>query len=405
MAVYNLSGKGIGANSSFGTINIAASDSSASDKLKADIICTGTNDNATIQAAIDSFGDHSGIIQLANGHYYFDEFSVHDNYYYGIYLPKSQREIIIRGVNHNHKYDNTSFNAIDECAVIEVTQAAYNVLPANQESYVIGSSRDREFPYKIIGVEDVSFTIPNYTKPVIGVDGAYCYCMHVERCFFKSNGEYSNDDNINPKCVAVRGCGNGNIGYNYYFTHIKVIGWGTGFQITGEHLQAIDCIAQRTVYGFVIGNTDEVPFPNGDNVGGHPITMINCGAEFNKTAAIYFGRNSAWRNGITIIDFNMEFGKESSNPWASDILVTADDNSNWFGSLTYAVLRNYSPWIHIQKNCWDTLEHGKNIKTTDMVAPISGTTQERPTDPVYLSQYFDTTLNKMLTWNGTEWVY
>jgi hypothetical protein len=228
--------------------------------------------------------------------------------------------------------------------------------------------------------------------------------MHVERCFFKSNGNYDDDTNINPKCIAVRGCGNGNIGYNYCFTHIKIIGWGTGFQISGEHLQVIDCIAQRTAYGFIIGSTDEVPFPLGDNVGAHPITMINCGAEYNKLAAIYFGRNAAWRNGITIIDFNMEYGLESTNPWASDVLVTADDNSNWFGSLSYAVLRNRSPWMHIQKNCWDTIEHGKNIKTTDMVAPICGTTAERPTDPVYLSRYFDTTLNKMLTWNGSEWV-
>ena len=403
MAGYDINGNKKASMGNMPFIVIAASDSTISDKEKADIICTGTGDNARIQGVIDSIGERSAIIQFANGHYYFDSFSVHDGYYYGLFFPKYQREIILRGCNHNHKSDNTSFSAIDQCVVFEVTQTAYDALPTDQESYLIGSNRTYQFPYKVIGVEDISFTIPDYQKPIIGVDGAYCACMHVERCFFKSNANYNDDTNINPKCVAVRGCGQGNIGYNYYFKHIKVIGWGTGFQITGEHLQAVDIIAQRTAYGFVIGNSTEVPHPRGDNVGGHPITMINCGAEYNKIAAIYYGTINDYRNCVTITDFNMEFGQSSSNPWASDILVTADDNSNFFGRLEYACMNN-STWKHMQKNCWDTLAHGRKIKTVDLVAPLSGTTSERPTDPVYLSQYFDTTLNQMLTWNGSAWV-
>ena len=131
--------------------------------------------------------------------------------------------------------------------------------------------------------------------------------------------------------------------------------------------------------------------------------MINCGAEFNKFAAIYFGTIEAYRNFVTIIDFNMEYGLDASNPWGSNTLVTAADNSNYFGSLSYACLSNIT-WQHVQKNCWDTLNHNKKIKTIDMVAPLSGATADRPTDPTYLSQYYDTTLNKMLTWNGSQWV-
>lgn len=404
MSVYDIRGKIIGTVGIVSTIVFAASDSTTSDKEKADYVCTGTHDNAVIQSVIDSLGERSAVLQFANGHYYFDAFSIHDGYYYGLYFAKYQREIILKGCNHNHKSDNVSFSAIDQCVVFEVTQATYNALPSNQESYLIGSSREYQFPYKVIGVEDISFTIPNYTKPLIGVDGAYCADMHVEKCFFKSNGDYDDDTDVNPQCVAVRGCGSGNIGYNYYFKHIKVIGWGTGFQISGEHLQAVDIIAQRTAYGFVIGNSDEVPHPRGDSMGGHPITMINCGAEYNRDAAIYFGRNSVWKNYITIFDFNMEYGQSAANPWASNILVTADDDSTYYGSLSYACLNN-DYWRHMQINCWDTLDHNKKIKTTDMVAPLSGSTEERPTDPVYLSQYFDTDLNKMLTWNGSSWVY
>ena len=403
MAGYDINGTKKASMGNMPVIVIAASDSTNSDKEKADIVCTGTHDNATIQSILDSIGERSVVLQFANGHYYFDAFSVHDGYYYGLYLAKYQREIIFRGCNNDHRSNTTDNSSIEQCAVFKVTQSAYDSLPTNQESYFIGSNRAYEFPYKVVGVEAISFYIPNFEKPIIGVDGAYCSDMHVEKCFFTSGGSKDDDTGVNPKCIAVRGCGQGNIGYNYYFKHIKILAWGTGFQITGEHLQVVDCIAQRTAYGFVIGNSSDVPHPRGNNVGGHPITMINCGAEFNKFAAIYFGTIEAYRNFVTIIDFNMEYGLDASNPWGSNTLVTAADNSNYFGSLSYACLSNIT-WQHVQKNCWDTLNHNKKIKTIDMAAPISGTTADRPTDPVYLSQYFDTTLNQMLTWNGSAWV-
>ena len=402
MAGYSINGIKNATMGNMPVIVIAASDSINSDKEKANIICTGTNDNAIIQSVIDSIGERSAIIQFANGHYYFDSFSVHDDYYYGLYFAKYQREIILRGCNHDHRANITTLESIEQCAIFEVTQTAYDALPANQESYFIGSNREYQFPYKVIGVEDISFYIPDYTKPIIGVDGAYCSDMHVEKCFFTSGGDYTSDVNVNPKCVAVRGCGQGNIGYNYYFQHIKILGWGTGFQITGEHLQCIDCIAQKTAYGFVFGNCDAVPYPRGDSTGLHPNTLINCGAEANSIGALYFG--TGHKNAVSIIDMNMEAGLPSTDPWGSEFLFSADDNSSFCGEISYAVLQNFSPWIHIQKNAWDSNAHASKFKTIDLIAPLSGTTAQRPTDPVYLSQYFDTTLDKMLTWNGSAWV-
>lgn len=401
MAGYDINGTKKASMGNMPVIVFAASDSANSDKEKADIICTGTHDNATIQNILDSIGERSAVLQFANGHYYFDSFSLHDGYYYGLYFAKYQREIILRGCNNDHRANTTDNSSIEQCAVFKVTQSAYDSLPTNQESYLIGSNRAYEFPYKVVGVESISFYIPNFEKPIIGVDGAYCSDMHVEKCFFTSGGSKDDDTGVNPKCVAVRGCGQGNIGYNYYFKHIKILGWGTGFQITGEHLQVVDCIAQRTAYGFVFGNCSDVPYPRGDFTGLHPNTIINCGAEYNSKGAIYFG--TGHKNAITIIDFNMETGIASADPWGSEFMVSADDNSNFYGNMSYAVLSNVN-WQHVQKNAWDSIAHAKKFKTFDLLAPLSGTTAERPTDPVYLSQYFDTTLNKMLTWNGSAWV-
>lgn len=37
--------------------------------------------------------------------------------------------------------------------------------------------------------------------------------------------------------------------------------------------------------------------------------------------------------------------------------------------------------------------------------PISGTTQQRPSNTIYIGfQYFDTTLNKPIWWTGTNWI-
>ena len=399
--------KVISSKPNFGTVTLAASDSTPQSKSKADFICDGVNDGEIIQSIIDGFEGASGVIQLANGHYYINKFVQRDGYYYGLYLNKQKREIIIKGMNHNHRYDSTS-HMTDKAAVIEVTQSAFDNLPSNQESYVIGSDRTYEFPYKVIGVEDLTIKIPEPTKPLIGIDGAYCSDMHVEHCFMYSSMDYAHPEDLNPNCIAIRGCGQGNIGYNYYMTHIKVVGWGTCYQLAGEHLVMIDCLAQRSAYGFLFGSADGIEHPRGYRTGWHPMTLINCAAEVNTLYGVYFGSGSV--NAVEIYGLNFEAvpGQSASwytnNPWFSSNPMSADDDSNFCGTITYATLFANGDG-HKAVNMWDTDAHASKFKTRDLLAPICGATADRPSDPVYLSQYFDTDLNKMLTWNGSSWVY
>ena len=404
--LYDFSGRALATKSQVGIITVAASDSLPIDKYRADYVCDGVNDRAIIQELINNY-EKGGIIQFANGHYYINEFVVYDGYYYGLYFPKIRREIILRGCNHNHRYGYGTQQMTDNAAVIEVTQTAFDNLPSNQESYVIGSSRDYEFPYKVIGLEDLTVKIPNYTKPLIGFDGSYCADMHVDHCFMYSTFDDTRPDLINPKCIGIRCCGQGNIGYNFYLTHNKLVGWGTCYQLSGEHLIMIDCLGQNSGYGFLFGTIDDVPHPR-NNTGMHPLTLINCAAEANTICGLYFGRG--FKNPVEIHGFNLECSKGASdswynsNPWYSRTPLSADDDSEFCGTLTYSALRVNAGWTHEPVNLWDTIGHAKKFKTRDLTAPLSGTTAERPTDPVYLSQYFDTTLNKMLTWNGTAWV-
>ena len=384
-------------------INVAASNSNNRDKEIADYVCTGTNDNLTIQNIIDGFGEHSGIINFAVGTYNFDTFVKHDGFYYGLYFPKIKREIILRGAHTNHKAINVGFAVTGNAAVFNVTSSAYSNLPSNAESCVIGAERNWEFPYNELGIEYLTITVPNNTKPVIGIDGYFFSEIHVEKSYLNALGDINSYANTNPKSVAIRGCQGGNTGFDYYFKNNKIIGWGTAFQIMGEHLVMEACIAQRCLYGYIIGYTNDVPYPNngsrGPHTGIHPHTIINCASEGNINA-VHFSQGSQL-NTLSFIDFNMEL-YPLDNPYHTQHIFTADDNSPYLGSISY--LCSGINWDNVQINAWDSNDHAKKFKTIDLTAPLSGTTANRPTAPVYLSQYFDTTLNQMLTWNGTNWV-
>lgn len=399
MAIYDIDGDQIFPKGGFGVVTIAASNSDTTDKGKADFVCTGTNDQTVIQNAIDSFGDKSGVILLCNGTYNISSFTQHDGYYYGLYLPHKKREIIIKGFNHNHKANNSSFSTTDNAAVLNVTSSAFSALPSDTESYVIGSDRSWEFPYKVLGLEDITIAIPNYTKPVIGVDGAYMACMHIDHCFFKTSGDYSDPSGINEKCIAIRGCPQGNIGYNYYFHHIKIIGWGTGFHVAGEALQLVDVQVQRAAYGFVIGNASFLnDFPRGVSL--HPMTMIACGASYCTNVAVYFGTGS--NASVTIIDFNSEVGVVGG--WSSNTLFQYASNGTIRGEITYRLL-SCTNWTPADVNIWGS-DHSADqyFKTTNLHSLKKGTTANRPSDPCFGAEYYDTTISKFVRFNGTSWV-
>lgn len=400
MALYKSNGAVLGLMPS--TVIIAASNSSSADKQIADYVCDGVNDEVELQQAIDAFGENSGVIQLCNGTYNIDAFTNHDGYYYGLYFAHYKHEIILRGVSHNHKTNNTSFGATDKAAVINVTSTAYNALSSTAESYVIGSNRTWEFPYKVVGLEDLTIAIPNNTKPVIGIDGAYMACMHIDHCFFRTGGSYSDPSGINPKCIAIRGCPQGNVGYNYYVNHNKIIGWGTGFQVAGEALQIIDTQVQRAAYGFVFGDVDVLnDYPK--VVGMHPITMIACGASYCNECAVLFGSVKSTGNECTvsIIDFNSEVGAYEG--WGGADLFRSDSVGDYRGEVTYRLLST-SNWKPADVNIWANNNAGMYWKTTNLHSRRSGTTAQRPADPCYMSQYYDTTLGKMIFYNGSSWV-
>mgnify|MGYP004666366539 CR=1 FL=1 len=122
----------------FSTIKIAASDSSDKDKVIADVVCDGVNDAEEINQAIQDLNTTGGKIILANGHYYIDTLTSYSGRKYGIYFPDSRAEIIIEGITHVHKYENTSLNLNDVGAIIEMTQTCYDSIGSSDVVSLVG---------------------------------------------------------------------------------------------------------------------------------------------------------------------------------------------------------------------------------------------------------------------------
>ena len=220
----------------------------------------------------------------------------------------------------------------------------------------------------------------------------------------KTNGDYTCQVPPNPKCIAIRACPGGNIGYNYTFEHIKIIGWGTGFHFTGEAATIIDVQVQRAVYGFVLGNISELTsFTN--FIGIHPSVMIDCGGSYCTEAMLVVGTGY---NTISIIGFNSETGGDTwtvsgQTIWeAEDIFRYAGDGS-YRGEVSYALV-DTSTWLPVSKNIWGDNSADPYFITTDLIAKRIGSTSERPSDPCFMSKYYDTTIGKFIMYNGSSWV-
>ncbi|MDP4267040.1 MAG: hypothetical protein Q8880_06365 [Bacteroidota bacterium] len=382
---------------------IAAANSSESDKNVADIVCDGYADEMDINAAVLFFDKKSGEILVANGDYWIDNLvSVTDEEtrFYGIYLPKLQREIIIKGKNHNHKVDNNSFNALDNTATIHLSQSCYDAIGSTDKVSLIGSYPAWAFPYNLLGVENVSITLPDNKKNIVCIDGKYMADMYAKGVFIKTDASYTSDTGVNPKCVGIRGVQGGNVGYNYYIKHCKFIGLGTAYHLGGEHLVVEDCIAQRCYYAYAYGNVSFLEQYSNRNTGIHNTTLINCCAEYCK-GIFTFGTSMMNTNAISVVDFNIEEGSAGA-AWNTDWIYKEESPGAFHGSISYYSI-NSDTWVVSTRRAW-AAGQGKTFKTVNLIAPRTGTTAQRPTNVDYLFEYFDSTINKMIWWNDTAWM-
>jgi hypothetical protein len=259
------------------------------------------------------------------------------------------------------------------------------------------------------------FKLPDNQKNIICIDGYYMSALAFDDVHFTAvayDGDVTGSTAIPPAelhigvdgCMAVRGMQGSCYGTDNIWANSFAWGFGVGFQVVGEHIIGMLLGTRFCTYGYKFGATESTWALSLV----HPITLINCCDEcsFNLPIFGHGGRSNLTdcRQPITLIDFNLEYRPEYfalGGDRAKEL--TAGEA---YGSIDFVVVNTQgAPGKNMLNfQFWES-GYGENIKTTNKAFAISGTTTERNKyTPTYMQLYFDTTLGKMLIYNGSAWV-
>ena len=375
-------------------VRVAAAKSPDTDKSAADFVCTGTNDEAVLNKAIELLV-RGGTVKLADGDYYIDAFPNEGNtaVLFG-YNDGQARTINVVGGTENKSY-NTRFGV-----GIHVTEAAMAAMDPAKGPYRVfcGTERKPKAPgvfFKYTFVNNVNFRdiyilFHDASKPLRGIDGS-CFGnmelvmvgVYTER-YFKDRFLHEKPATPAKGSIGVVSCRDSNdeasrIGYDF----VNVGGMHTGFAFQSvDHLVLKACTAARCCYGYRAVN-------------GTPKTMtwINCCDEGNTHLPFFGGRGH-----LTAIDFNIERFNADYIPDSPDgpgSAAAEEKPGAWHGYISYTMQGKA-----FGLNRFWADGSGLNFRTEN----LDHSRTERPKFPEYLETYFDKETNKTLTWNGEMWV-
>ncbi len=398
---------------------VAASDSCAADKARADLVCNGRNDAASISDTIARMAApeaRGGKLVFFPGTYIVDswtERSADDGILrrYGICIPHSQSEIAIEGIGYTHKDANTSLKLNGKGVVFALSARLWKEMEPDGHYSLLGAEPGNWMRYSwgFFRLKDISFSLPGNDKAITVVDGRNTSDMSCEGIQISTDAPFGDDSRVNPRCIGIRTCCGGNNGRRYALEFCKLMGLGTAFHIAAEHLFMRQCVAQRCGYGYVFGDVDFLEsFWTWS--GNHPATMINCCFEYcwyGITLGGSHNDNPAYTNTLTAIDLNAEEddGYEAYTAWKSRKLVQDISNGYWRGEITYFLTAKAKGHVPSARNLWgENIVEGANFRTVNTAARRRGPTADRPTSMTDLGfGYFDTDLNRMVWRTETGW--
>ena len=370
---------------------VAGFDSSQTDKKCADFICTGINDEDTINMAIESL-TYGGTVKLCIGSYIISGFNkMSANKPCAICINKNQfpRYVTIEGVRGMYPHEGKSSKII-------VAESAYNAI--TEQSIIIGCESDvyeRYWYNNAMSVRDLLIELPDCTKPVICVSalhsvyaeylGVICYNRKSRTAQVKAQ----KPPVPNLDSVAFYGINSNNTFYYMRYWECMAVGFGTAFKLGGDHITLINCASARNVYGYTFGTENNIACS-------HHITLLNCCSE-NDARYMYFGRYTQGdKEPICIINFQCEHDESSIVAMDYEYRNAEEEvpNSFYVGEITYSISPN-QPFF--------SAGHGKLFKARNLRDRLLGSTAERPTAHDELQEYYDTTINKKIVWVDGAW--
>lgn len=401
---------------------IAPSDATDEEKLLADYVCTGSNDEIIIQTAVTFACNNNKNVRLKSGNYYIDSFPFTDatgikiavavGLGIGTNTAMTSVKIIGEGYGGIRTYGtNTDFS---RGVQININETAYNALDDSTQYAIFGcpsnSSGNRIYPFVKVKFENLTFKLFGNQKKIICIDGWQASALSFDglQCMAITTQGGGASGLIDPSdlvlavegCIGVRGMQGSCYGINVDWSNSFVWGFDIGFHVVGEHIVGQNLGTRYCTHGYVFG-----AFADDDWVGtfAHPNTLINCcdEADFNMPLFGYGGRaNPPGYQAVNLIDFNLEWLPEYSvlgGDLAKEITPGIATGDITFTSVTrHGSSRADAPF-------WDA-GHGLKFKTRNSMHALGGDSAVRNSYlPMYLQPYYDTTLNKLLVYDGNAW--
>ena len=384
---------------------VASSDTSDEIKANTEYVCTGTNDEAVIQRAVNYIANNGGgVVKLSDGNFYIDSFPNTDSAgdYVAIMIPQKTNTYTIEILGAGLPY-GTSSPSNKGCTRIKVSDSCYESLSASNRYTIIrgGYVASPIWQQKLhhLTLKDLEIRLPWNQKPITCLDLLYTNRVLVERVQFRGYtsgyGGHTVDVSHPPdiaveNCVGMRATSGSNNGVLNDYRNMLASGFYEGFKLGGEHLIGINLASIFCYYGFTFGNY------SWDGAFSHPMTLINCCDERGVNFPLFVDCGTP--NGsqpITFIDFNLE-RKSTIVPGGTLGNYAVESVPNTFrGTINYTVSNN-NGIIDVTEPFW-TDGSGHGFVTKNDAHELSGTSAvRRGYKPTYLQRFYDTTVNKML---------
>ncbi|MBR7131725.1 MAG: hypothetical protein IKC82_07065 [Lentisphaeria bacterium] len=378
-------------------ITVAAGNSAAEDKKRADFICSGSHDEAVINQAI-SLLTKGGTLQLLDGDYFIEDFSNEGNSaIYAGYNDGNARVVNIIGDTENKSY-NTCFGVV--LHVPQKTMQAMDESLSYRVFYGCSAKPDMApdwFTYthvNNVNFENFYIKFFDASRKVIGID-----CSNFGSSMIKQVGIYTDryfpDRFLHLKPATPVPGSIGVISNPSSNDEMSRIGMDTvcaGGLHTAFYINETDklimrtCTAARCCYGYIFKG------------GLKTLTLLNCSDEGNTHLPLFTVKPG--RPGhISNIDFNIErFNADyiPDDPEGNNEPHAVEEfPDSWFGFISYTLQGE----AYGLKRFWKE-GHGRNITTVNQ----NHSRSVLPEYPEYLETFFDPETNKTLTYNGKNWV-
>ena len=354
------------------TVIVAASNSSDADKSIAHYICTGSNDQNTIQQALDYVSNLGGTLHLCTGVYNIDAFNGTTCRAAIRFNTAKQNGVNFEGPFYPQRSRTDKWDP-KAGAILNVTDTAMAALGNNIGFVITGYAADADpdvwdrtyYPNSSLNLQNIGIVLADNTHNVTAVD---TNAFTVNNVKYVSVGINKPDNELNVKSAAERCVGFRSVlqqQINQRFDGCAVYGTRYGFEVGGEHVLFLQCIAIRCYCGWRFYGTDMTR-------GGHPLTAIECSDEVCIIGPVFGGATEMSNEmpipGITLINWNREVVQDTNKPWYCEQQATETIPGIMRGFISYQISDGAGGYRSTNRIPFFEPGHGKQAKIINLTA-------------------------------------